>query len=113
MEAGAPVPVGLYSHSDQIQHWQTATPDLRSAEGWGGRLADLMSNVNADNGLSMNISLAGSNLYQTGDTSFAYAIDADGSKKLSGSAAPFLSPLNRRWQFGGLAAILDIAAARS
>ena len=75
VEAGAPVPVGLYSHSDQIQHWQTATPDLRSAEGWGGRLADLMSNVNADNGLSMNISLGGTNVFQSGVLTSEYSIN--------------------------------------
>jgi len=27
----AKLPLGLYSHSDQIMHWQTSVPDKRSA----------------------------------------------------------------------------------
>ena len=76
VEAGAPVPLGLYSHADQIQHWQTATPDKRTAQGWGGRTADLMQNVNLANGISMNISLGGNNVFQSGQQAVEYSIDA-------------------------------------
>ena len=55
VEAGVRVPLGIGSHNDQIAQWQTARPDKRVPEGWGGRLADLMQGVNADNGISMNI----------------------------------------------------------
>jgi len=33
---GHPLPLGLFSHSDQIQQWQTGRPHERSATGWGG-----------------------------------------------------------------------------
>ena len=78
VEAGARVPLGIGSHNDQIAQWQTARPDKRVPEGWGGRLADLMQGVNADNGISMNISLAGTNAFQTGKRTNEYAINRDG-----------------------------------
>ena len=70
------VPLGLFSHADQIAQWQTATPDARVAQGWGGRIADLMQNVNASNGISMSISLGGSNVFQSGADTVEYALSA-------------------------------------
>lgn len=40
------LPLGLYSHSDQAEQWQTSTPDLRSPKGWGGRMGDLLRSLN-------------------------------------------------------------------
>ena len=74
----ARLPLGLYSHADQINQWQTAVPDARIAKGWGGRIADLMAGVNLLNGVSMNISLSGSNVFQSGDLAGEYAIEATG-----------------------------------
>lgn len=79
VEAGtARLPLGLFSHSDQIAQWQTAVPDNRVAQGWGGRLADLMENINLANGVSMNISLAGTNLFQSGNRVTEYSITPEG-----------------------------------
>ncbi len=84
----ARLPLGLFSHSDQISQWQTAIPDGRVAQGWGGRLADLpaFQGVNFANGLSMNISLSGSNVFQTGNLSNEYSISPqnDGAVGLFG-----------------------------
>ncbi len=74
----ARVPLGLFSHADQIKQWQTALPNDRVAEGWGGRLADLIEGGNPVNGVSMNISLSGSNVFQSGQQSVEYAITPDG-----------------------------------
>ena len=70
------VPLGLYSHADQIQQWQTALPDSRASQGWGGRVADLYAERGADTGIgiSMNISLSGSNVFQSGRRTDAYSI---------------------------------------
>ena len=86
VEAGARVPLGIGSHNDQIAQWQTARPDRRVPEGWGGRLADLMQGVNADNGISMNISLAGTNAFQSGKLTTEYAINrgGDGARRIWG-----------------------------
>ncbi len=75
VEAGAPIPLGVFSHADQIQTWQTAVPYARIAQGWGGRLADVMQDVNPANGISMNISLSGSNVFQSGAQVSPYSID--------------------------------------
>lgn len=66
LDGSAKLPLGLFSHSDQQQHWQSGLPDNRSPEaGWGGRLADCLRETNGVSGVSMNISLAGLNLFQT------------------------------------------------
>lgn len=79
VEAGtARLPLGLFSHADQINQWQTAVPDDRSALGWGGRLADLLQQSNLSNGVSMNISLSGTNVFQSGAQVSAYAVDPEG-----------------------------------
>lgn len=74
IEAGARIPLGIASHADQIAQWQTAQPDTRSAQGWGGRAADLLNGGNLANGISMSISLAGTNLFQSGITTQEYAL---------------------------------------
>jgi uncharacterized protein (DUF1501 family) len=37
-----PKPPQLFSHSDQVTHWQTSLPDQPPNTGWGGRIADLI-----------------------------------------------------------------------
>lgn len=72
----ARLPVGLFSHSDQIAQWQTAVPNARLAQGWAGRIADLINSPVAAGEVSMNISLAGSNVFQSGNASDAYSVEA-------------------------------------
>ncbi|MEM8489959.1 MAG: DUF1501 domain-containing protein [Pseudomonadota bacterium] len=83
-------PIGLFSHSDQIQQWQTAVSDERIAQGWGGRLADLLEGGNPANGISMNISLAGNNTFQSGNQSTPYSISpvGNGAPALAGYDDP-------------------------
>ncbi|MCY3883912.1 MAG: DUF1501 domain-containing protein [Gammaproteobacteria bacterium] len=70
----ARVPIGLGSHSDQIAQWQSVISYNRtSSYGWGGRMADLID-PNPASGLSMNISLSGTNLFQTGSHVSPYTI---------------------------------------
>jgi uncharacterized protein (DUF1501 family) len=77
-------PLGLFSHSDQIEQWQTSIPHNRSGIGWGGRMADLLKGLNAQEKVSMNISLTGSNVFQAGDTVSEYAITDTGAVALNG-----------------------------
>ncbi len=78
------VPLGLLSHSDQVMHWQTAFPQERVGKGWGGKMADILKSQNAANGVSMNISLGGNNVFQRGDTVTEYAINNDGGVSILG-----------------------------
>ncbi|MEM6885160.1 MAG: DUF1501 domain-containing protein [Verrucomicrobiota bacterium] len=80
------LPQGLFSHSDQIMHWQTGIPDAPSATGWAGRVSDLLHAVNDNDKVSMNVSLAGTNMFQTGRQTFSYEI----SPELGGSVTPVI-----------------------
>lgn len=73
------LPLGLLSHADQIRHWQTARPDIRTTEGWFGRLADKMQANKPSDQVSMNISLGGTNILQSGQQAKEYSITKDGS----------------------------------
>lgn len=76
------LPLGLYSHSDQIEQWQTSLPHQRSGVGWAGRVADLLQELNANQAVPMNISLDGSNVWQTGHDVAEYAIATSGAVAL-------------------------------
>ena len=73
------VPEGLFSHSDQEQHWNTSIPDDRNVvTGWAGRMADVLHSVNENQNISMNISIGGS-LFGTGGTIQSYPISDSGN----------------------------------
>jgi len=93
---GAPVPLGVFSHADQIQTWQTAVPYQRVPQGWGGRLADVVTQVNPANGVSMNISLSGSNVFQSGYQVGPYSINT------SEAGAPGILSYDDGSQYGDL-----------
>lgn len=73
------LPLGLYSHADQTMQWQTSVPQSRDAVGWGGKVADILHSLNSIPQVSMNISLAGRNTFQTGNTLMEYVINRNGS----------------------------------
>lgn len=69
-QKGTDVPPQLFSHSDQVLHWQTSLPDRPPATGWAGRMADLLlDGVPALNQgkVSLNTSIAGTNTLQAGN----------------------------------------------
>jgi len=78
------LPLGLYSHSDQIEQWQTSIPHSRSGIGWGGRMADLLRDLNTSQVVPMQVSLDGSNTWQTGESVVEYSITPTGAVGLQG-----------------------------
>lgn len=73
------LPDGLFSHSDQEKHWNTSLPDNRNAvTGWSGRMADILSSVNANQNISMNIQLGGG-LFGKGESVLPYRISNNGN----------------------------------
>lgn len=68
------LPIGLYSHADQIMQWQTSVPQSRSAVGVGGRMADVLNALNGMSQVSMNISLDGKNRFQAGQLYNEYSV---------------------------------------
>jgi uncharacterized protein (DUF1501 family) len=84
----ANVPLGLYSHSDQGQQWMTGLPNGRSATGWGGKVADLINDMNNNPNISMNMSMNGTNIFQTGESTVEFTLDPyDGSSGIYGYGA--------------------------
>lgn len=86
----ARIPVGLLSHSDQIMQWQTSVPQSRAAIGWGGKMADLLAAGNANENISMNISLAGNNVFQAGNQTITFSVNGPqgGVETLFGYGSP-------------------------
>jgi uncharacterized protein (DUF1501 family) len=68
------IPLGLYSHSDQIMQWQTSVPQDRSAVGFAGRMADILHDMNTIDKISMNISMAGTNRFQAGKQTIEFTL---------------------------------------
>ncbi len=80
----AKLPLGLYSHSDQQQQWQTSVPTENRTLGWAGRAADLLDAGNADRRIAMNLSLGGNNVWQSGRTLYPYSVSASASTNAGG-----------------------------
>lgn len=84
-QSGLHLPLGLFSHADQIEQWQTSLPDRRSIHGWAGRMADILqSSYNKDQRIGMNISLNGTNFFQSGRDTVEYAVYPAGVQELAG-----------------------------
>jgi uncharacterized protein (DUF1501 family) len=77
----ATLPPQLFSHNDQ-QGFTQSLQGTTNRNGWAGRAADILAGVNVSNGLSMNISLSGSNLWQSGASVFPYSINPEGVSNL-------------------------------
>jgi len=75
------LPPQLFSHNDQQTFLQSLQSSTRR-NGWAGRAADAMQSMNTNKKLSMNISLSGSNIWQSGNSVVPYSIDAAGIKEL-------------------------------
>ncbi|MCM8538017.1 MAG: DUF1501 domain-containing protein [Lentisphaeraceae bacterium] len=61
------LPRALFSHKEQQQSWQSSVPSQLRRDGWIGRIADIINDKASQNSnISMNVSLAGANLLQSG-----------------------------------------------
>jgi len=88
-----PRPPQLFSHSDQVTHWQTSLPDQPPKTGWGGRIADLIHPMQVDlvNGvpsansakIALCTSVAGANTFEVGETFAQYHVSTTGAVTLT------------------------------
>jgi uncharacterized protein (DUF1501 family) len=86
-------PPQLFSHSDQVTHWQTSLPDQPARTGWGGRIADiihpqqyeLLNDVpTAESAkLALCTSLAGANTFEVGTDFTQYHVSTSGAISMS------------------------------
>jgi len=77
-------PDSLYSHSDQQSQWQSAVSEGPSNTGWGGRIADRLAPLNAASGFPVVTSIAGTNLFVSGQSTSPLALAASGGLALAG-----------------------------
>lgn len=75
MRGSARVPLGLFSHGDQENQWQSGLTTERSITGWGGRIADLLKDQAGNDKISMTLSLGGNNLFQQGVEAFPFTLN--------------------------------------
>jgi len=80
-----PIPSSLFSHSDQILQWQTAPPNALPGTGWGGRVADRISPMNAPSNFPTGVSLNGSSALLVGQTSQPATISPGSNGVLDGT----------------------------
>ena len=85
-------PFGLYSHSDQVKQWHTSVATESRTLGWAGNAADLLHAGNANAKVSMNISLSGNNVWQSGAKVSGYSIGTSGSTLPSDYNSPYVTP---------------------
>ncbi len=71
-------PPQLFSHSDQQVQWQSSLPDKPFTQGWGGRIAEIVSGMNSGD-LGVSISIAGTNSFQIGLTEQPYFMNTSGA----------------------------------
>ena len=73
-----PTPSQLFSHDDQTNQWMTSRSDDANANGWGGRIADLLYSSNAGQ-VPMSITLSGQNRFQRGSIVNQFTVDSWGA----------------------------------
>ena len=66
MGNSVPKPYALFSHSDQVQAWQSGRADIKISTGWGGRSADAVETCNAGSGFPTITSISGSSTFAVG-----------------------------------------------
>ena len=71
-------PPQLFSHSDQQVQWQSSLPDKPFAQGWGGRIAEIVAGMNSGD-LGVSVSIAGANSFQIGLTEQPYFMNSSGA----------------------------------
>jgi uncharacterized protein (DUF1501 family) len=76
------LPPQLFSHSDQSVLWQTPSASSTDRNGWGGKLADYFYATNTNQVLSMNVSLDGDNVFQSGAIKPPYFLSTYGAEQI-------------------------------
>jgi uncharacterized protein (DUF1501 family) len=91
-----PLPRALFSHSDQIDQWQTSVPQGQTQlSGWAGRAADVLHSTMNTGQTAMSISLSGNNLFQVGNSSQQFVVTDSGALTFSKANYPIPSnPFN-------------------
>jgi uncharacterized protein (DUF1501 family) len=77
------VPDSLFSHSNQQNQWQTASPHDFTTAGWGGRAADILNAINAPSQFPMIVNTGLGSLFSSGSLSSPTSVPPGGSLGLN------------------------------
>jgi len=106
----APIPLNLFSHSDQQQTWQTSVAQGRSPTGWAGRAADYIATQHINlSSFPPFFSVAGNVQMGTGADTTPVAISPGGSLQLAG----FNSSAASQARFSALNSLLNLPSGVS
>lgn len=95
LSGSVPVPLQLFSHSDQQIEWQSSVADKPFLNGWGGRVADLLKQQGyAGDKVSLSIALSGINSLQVGSDVVQYSVSSSGAVTLAGYGTNYSSAYN-------------------
>jgi uncharacterized protein (DUF1501 family) len=98
-----PVPLNLFSHSDQQLQWQTSIAQGNSPTGWGGRVADYVESQKMNSStFPVFFSVAGNALLGSGAATQPVAVSPGGTLQLSG----FNSSAASQARYGALLSLL-------
>ena len=80
------LPDSLFSHSNQQNQWQTASPHDFATAGWGGRAADILAAVNSPSQFPMIVNAGGGSLFSAGVQSNPTTVQPGGSLGLNSTS---------------------------
>jgi len=87
------LPPQIFSHLNQSTEWQTGVPQAAVPYGWGGKIGDYFASQGVVPNVAFNISIQGSNTWQTGQATGPYTLGLAGPE--------FMQVLNNNYR-GGL-----------
>jgi uncharacterized protein (DUF1501 family) len=102
--AGSNVPPNLFSHSDQQSAWQGYVNGATVRSGWGGRIADRITSLNAGAVVPASLSVSGNALMAQGITTSPFVLPSTGGVSLSGQGTDAVS----KARYNALRALLRI-----
>jgi uncharacterized protein (DUF1501 family) len=106
-----PLPVNLFSHSDQVSEWQSAVPQggPNASSGWQGRLADKVVQLNTVAAVPPAIAVSGSALQLVGKSTKPSTIGTKGFSPLTGLNDPRTSALTQMLSLRSGVALIQAA----
>jgi len=93
---GHALPPQLFSHNDQQDQWHSLRGRATMKSGWAGRVADALNAQAGNQGLSVNVSLAGQTFFQAGEIAKPYVMGANGPTQFAAFPTSGAGPLRRQ-----------------
>ena len=93
------VPLQLFSHSDQLRAWSSASPNTLTKTGWLGRAGDALQALNGQSQVGLLMSMAGQNAVQVGMQTQQYQVTVKGPVPINSldSMYAIKSGIKRQW----------------